>query len=59
MVVAMETTETKIKVCLDVEPSVSLPEGVEFVEMPPEELEQFVRELLEENAEVLSGLAQQ
>ncbi|HEU4740269.1 MAG TPA: hypothetical protein VFS50_01570 [Meiothermus sp.] len=54
----METTETKIKVRLDVEPSVPLPEGIEFVEMPPEELEQFVRELLEENAEVLSGLAQ-
>lgn len=58
MVVAMETTETKLKVCLDVEPSVPLPEGVEFVEMPPEELEQCLRELLEENAEVLRGLAQ-
>jgi len=50
MILAMETTDTKIKV--------PLPKGVEFVAMPPEELEQFVRELLGENAEVLRGLAQ-
>jgi hypothetical protein len=54
----MTNTKTDYKALLEIEPVVPDPEGVEFDPMTPEEEERFLRELLEENAEVLRGLAQ-
>ena len=54
----MTETKTDYKALLEIEPVVPAPEGVELEPMTLQEQEQFLKELLEENAEVLRGLAQ-
>ena len=54
----MSETKTDYKALLEIELVVAAAEGVELEIMTPQEQEQFLKELLEENAEVLRGLAQ-